>query len=454
MARLNQLVRLSVFLNMQCLLTRCFVAAVVFSILPMSICGDGSNTTADPIDPYLGIYSSGDNDFVSIAKFDLGDGQNRLLFTDFKSGVIRILSPNSGNTYSAGAGLLMNPPVEMEISFGKNNANEFTNLVWQQDGSRRIANRVNRRMQAVSFQNGEMTLSGTLITPGTTGLHPAVVFLHGSGALNRYSFGPFPDFFLSRGFAVLVYDKRGTGSSKGNLEQSTFDDLASDARAAIEFLKSQQGIDPNQIGLCGASQGGFLAALVAAGNRDVAFIVNLYGMYVPAWQQELYRTEAEMRVDGLSEAEISEGLDFIKLEFNVGRTGQGWEKVASVMEKDKKKKWLAYVPKSSSLVELRKYWETDYSYDPSVALERVSCPVLALFGELDKSTPVSQTIANMQRALKIAGNTRFTYKVFPKGNHGLLESETGSNREIPKLKRFVPGLFDTITVWLQKRPLK
>jgi hypothetical protein len=81
----------------------------------------------------------------------------------------------------------------------------------------------------------------------------------------------------------------------------------------------------------------------------------------------------------------------------------------------------------------------------------VICPVLALFGELDKSTPVPQTVLNMERALTKAGNKDFTFKVFPKGIHGLLEGETGVSSEIPRLKRFVPGLFDTMSDWLRKR---
>ncbi len=302
-----------------------------------------------------------------------------------------------------------------------------------------------------------MTLSGTLITPNARSSYPAVVLLHGSGALNRYSFGPFPDFFISRGYAVLVYDKRGTGSSKGNLEKSTFDDLAADGRTAVHFLKGRRGINARQIGLCGSSQGGFLAALVASRNRDVAFVINLYGMYVPAWQQELYRAEAEMREGDLSDTERAEAFAFIKLEFDVGqfdvgRTGQGWERLTAEKRQAKNKKWYEYVPHFfSDLNEVRYYWRTLYSYDPALALEKVSCPVLALFGALDNSTPVPQTIANMQRASKIAGNRNFTYRVFPKGNHGLLESETGYNSEIPKLKRFVPGLFQTMTIWLKEK---
>jgi uncharacterized protein len=427
------------------------IVALLFIISPTVICVAQTDVFPNSFDRLAGIYKLNSNDFVSIAKFDLGDGQNHLLFTDFKSGLIRILTPISENSFSAGTGLLVNPPVEMHITFALNKRNEAMRLAWQQNNSAgRTANKVSRRSEEVSFRNGEVKLSGTLITPDTKGSHPAVVFLHGSGALNRYSFGPFPDFFLSRGFAVLIYDKRGTGGSSGNLEKSTFGDLAADGRAAVEFLKNRKGVKPRQIGLCGSSQGGFLAASVAAGNRDIAFLVNLYGMYVPAWQQELYRAESEMRVDGLSESLIAEALAFTKLEFEVGQTGQGWEKFAAVMQQSRDKKWLDYVPKSSSLDELSHDWRTVYSYNPSLALEKVTCPVLALFGELDKSTPVPQTITNMQRALRVAGNAKFKYKVFPKGNHGLLESETGGNGEIPKLKRFVPQLFDTMTIWLRK----
>jgi pimeloyl-ACP methyl ester carboxylesterase len=421
-------------------------------ILPKATCVAQTPANPNSFERYVGIYKSKTNAFVSIAKFDLGDGQNRMLFTDFGSGIIRVLSPESEDRFTAGTGLLVNPPVEMQISFATNVRSKVTSLVWKQPGAAdRVADRVILGREEISFRNGEVTLSGTLITPDPGRSHPAVVLLHGSGALNRYSFGPFPDFFLSQGYAVLVYDKRGTGSSSGNLERSTFNDLASDGGAAVRFLKGHKGIDAHRIGLFGSSQGGFLAALVASRNRDVAFIINLYGMYVPAWQQELYRAEAEMREGGLSETERAAALAFMNLEFDVARTGEGWEKLASEMRQAKNKKWMDYVPKGSSANELRQDWRTIYSYDPALALQRVSCPVLALFGSLDNSTPVAQTIANMQRALKIAGNPNFRYRVFAKGNHGLLESEMGYNSEIPKLKRFVPGLFETMTTWLSRR---
>ena len=425
-----------------------FVALLGFTLPGLA----ESNAAPDSVEPHIGIYKLESNDFISVAKLDLGDGQSRLLLTDFNSGITRILSQVSADNFTAGTGFLMNPPVEIHITFVNNNQNVLSTLVWQQGSlANRTANKVNTNREEVTFQNGEVKLSGTFITPKEKP-QGTVVFLHGSGALNRYSFGPFPDFFLSRGFAVLVYDKRGTGSSTGDLAQSTLDDLAADGRAAVQFVKQHLSIHPGKIGLCGASQGGFLAASVASGNPDIDFIVNLYGMYVPVWQQELYAAEAKMRMGGLSGDEIAEALGFMKLEFDVGRTGKGWDKLAALMQQARSKKWFDYVPHFfSDLNELRYYWSTLYSYDPTVALQKVNCRVLALFGELDKSTPVPETMANMEAALKKGGNKDVTFKVFPKGIHGLLEGETGVNSEIPGLKRFVPGLFDTLTDWLQQK---
>jgi hypothetical protein len=42
------------------------------------------------------------------------------------------------------------------------------------------------KQEEVSFRNGDVTLSGTLLLPLTKGPHPGVVFLHGAGAEGRY----------------------------------------------------------------------------------------------------------------------------------------------------------------------------------------------------------------------------------------------------------------------------
>ena len=50
---------------------------------------------------------------------------------------------------------------------------------------------------------------------------------------------------------MLGYDKRGVGRLTGEWKTESFDDLAGDAIAAVEFLKARRDIDPSQIGMLG-----------------------------------------------------------------------------------------------------------------------------------------------------------------------------------------------------------
>jgi uncharacterized protein len=55
---------------------------------------------------------------------------------------------------------------------------------------------------------------------------------------------------------VLSYDKRGVGSSSGDWLDSTLDDLAADATAALGFLCAQPEVRAGTAGLLGHSEGG------------------------------------------------------------------------------------------------------------------------------------------------------------------------------------------------------
>ena len=63
--------------------------------------------------------------------------------------------------------------------------------------------------EQVKYQNGDVALAATLVTSGSGGPHPAVVFIHGSGRQTRDYYRIFADHFAKHGIAGLVYDKRG-----------------------------------------------------------------------------------------------------------------------------------------------------------------------------------------------------------------------------------------------------
>lgn len=124
----------------------------------------------------------------------------------------------------------------------------------------------------VSFQS-DVDLSGTLALPEghIEEKYPAVLLLHGSGPLDRNEntkfakmnvFKLLSDSLCENGFAVLRYDKRGVGESKGNFYEAGLYDFVSDAEAAFAFLKTHPNIDPSRIFLLGHSEGCTLAVLL------------------------------------------------------------------------------------------------------------------------------------------------------------------------------------------------
>jgi pimeloyl-ACP methyl ester carboxylesterase len=285
----------------------------------------------------------------------------------------------------------------------------------------------------ITFSNRNVQLSGVLAVPLSKGPHPAVVLIHGSGAESREGYRFLADYLARHGIAALRYDKRGVGVSTGDWHYSTLEDLAEDALAGIHFLKQHQDIQKEKIGLIGTSQGAWVAPLTASNSEDAAFIVLISGAAVSPKIQELYRVSHELLYRGYSTLSIRLHLLSYRLQLLAAQLLQAVEKVIPLSRK---------LPKEIAFAV-----HIDWDFDPVPYLETVNCPVLAIYGELDKTVPVKESVPLMEKALK---DKNATIKIFPRGNHALLESESGVWSEVPRLKKkeFVSGYYDLICDWI------
>ena len=142
-------------------------------------------------------------------------------------------------------------------------------------------------VQEVTFPNhvDTITIAGTLTLPSKEGIFPAVLLVSGMGPNDRdYTmlghklFLLLSNYLIQQGIAVLRVDKRGVGKSTGTLDASvTSQDLARDVQAGVAYLKTRKEIDPRRIGLIGHSEGGMIAAMVAAERTDIHFMILLAG---------------------------------------------------------------------------------------------------------------------------------------------------------------------------------
>ncbi|HCD51713.1 MAG TPA: hypothetical protein DEQ34_04650 [Balneolaceae bacterium] len=135
----------------------------------------------------------------------------------------------------------------------------------------------------ITFDNGRFTLHGELIIPDTAKSAPVLIFLVGAGENSSYRtlYSEFvkqniEDLFLNEGIAILYYDKRGVGKSEGRWQRTDLYERAEDAKAAVDFLKTQGRIDSERIGIIGHSQGGQVAQIMGDRYRnDLKFIASL-----------------------------------------------------------------------------------------------------------------------------------------------------------------------------------
>lgn len=339
-----------------------------------------------------------------------------------------------------------------------------------------VEEQVPYKQEEVVFHNDTIKLAGTLTLPQTKGPHPAVVMITGSGPQNRdeelFGFKPFKmiaDHFTRNGIAVLRYDDRGVGGSTGKIMESTTEDFAKDVLAAVKFLKTHSDINSKQIGLCGHSEGGIVAPLAASMSKDVAFIIMVSGTGISGSKIIIAQTEAIMRADSASEDDIKESIRISILMHDAVCTDQGWDKAKSEIRKsvmsqykkmsDEQKKAITNVDEYvSTLVDLQvkslttPWYKFFLKHEPAPVLEKVTCPVLVLFGELDLQVPAEMNIRPIEAALKKGKNKDYAIKIFPKANHLFQLANTGSPKEYAMLKKeFVPGFLELMTEWILKK---
>jgi pimeloyl-ACP methyl ester carboxylesterase len=410
-------------------------------------------TAIDPakLAAYRGAYQVGPMHFIWVAPFhEFGDG---LFFVDSKSGRLGPLYPESATSFFSGQAII-SPlfPIDVRVTFQAKVDSAVSELVFRQGTLHEMHGvKLPVRMEDVRFQNGAVTLAGTLTIPSRKRPCGAVILVHGSGPEDRDFLGLWVEFFTSQGLAVLAYDKRGTGKSSGDWKTANFGDLADDLVAGLRLLQAHNDVDPKRVGLFGISQGGWIAPLAARLSGKVAFMILHAGAAVTPGEQGLQSLESELRASGFPSKEIDELLAYRRLDDAFTRTRKGWKELQESYKKaaDRKAEWAE--PPAAQDDWFRVFFHGIIDHDSSDDLRQIHCPILAFFGDCDRTVLTEPNKAALEKALAQGGNKDHTVIVLPKANHIFLQAQTGIRSEYPGLKNFVPGYFDMMSAWLKQR---
>ncbi len=330
-------------------------------------------------------------------------------------------------------------------------------------------------IEEVRFPNklGGNVLDGTLTLPKNPMKAPsAVVLVSGSGPQDRdetlYGHKPFQviaDYLTRRGIAVLRYDDRGVGGSTGEFQYGTHMDFATDAAAAVAYLKTRKEIDPKKIGIIGHSEGGMIAPIVATKfPNDVAFIVMLAGPAVRGDLTILTQSQAIGIASGFPKSLIELNRQFSRALFDlllannpdpikVQELGEKFEReVGKLTNVDGE--LLAHLGETikQQLEGFDQPWLPNFiKYDPGPVLEKVQCPVLALNGEKDLQVLAAVHLPEIEKRLKSNKNSQTRSQELKGLNHLFQKCDTGLPTEYGKIEEtFSPAALKLIFDWIKE----
>jgi pimeloyl-ACP methyl ester carboxylesterase len=371
------------------------------------------------------------------------------------------------------------------------------------------SNRLEPKTEEVTFTNKQGVLAGTLYLPREKSC-PAVVLITGS---NRGPRGPLllriAEHFAQHGVAVLHYDSPGTGKSTGNTMLQSRDDRAAEAISAIRYLRTQQGIDRDHVGLFGGSEGASIVLLAAALHPlEVSFVipvsggVGVGGGSVLEQMNHAAECFAVMRNLTLEEQQKIITFEQLGYVFLSGLNILEWKLIEKRVEQWTDEPWAEYIricrkrtqktpitelekqdikntfgsvmevymqAKWSKLWPFQKEWlrqmirmdvnqffafleiprmAQDWDWDLRHYEEKVACPVLAILGEDDRWVPPNLIATRLRQYLVEVKNPDFEVIVIPGANHVL--TTTGPDMDMNQsLREFVPGYLDKMTSWIK-----
>ena len=234
--------------------------------------------------------------------------------------------------------------------------------------------------------------------------------------------------------------------------------------AAIAEVKARKIKGSERIGLWGISRAGWICPLVNE-QYPLAFWISVSG--TDDKENFGYLLESNFRIEGRSQAQtqllVSEWYAGNKISRN-GGSFEEYQEATRHLRQDSF--WIAVsgspvtkegYERGHKTPDTNRYDEATglRIYVPEFAklLDKVRCPVLAIFGEKDSQVDWRKTMALYKKTIGKNPAASLTIKTLPDCNHSMIQCTTGGYKEDLTDKGICPGYFDTMVSWLKEKRL-
>lgn len=446
---------------------RAFLQSVIAPVLFVTLVGVfGPAPVHAGNSDYFGEYFLPSGKRVSVFEQGILASMARLMFINNDNSRTGALVPGEPDHFVSPFSAAPSESLATTLNFERGHDGTVVALVIQEPGaaSVRAERRETFRETPAHFKNGDAVLAGTLKTPLGSGPFPAIVLIHGSGPGERTQLEATARFFASLGLAVLSYDKRGCGESTGDWKKVDLETLAADAVAGVAMLQSRPDIDKKRVGVWGISQGGWIGPLAASQSTRVAFVINHSGPGTSLRRQDTFMTANVLKQQGVSDADIELGLHALNTVYDYGR------KKATAKEVDTAIGALAGKPGLEDYASLSSaalnpdslyaqqtigdpawFYHLDPDRDALKPYKKLQCPLLVIYGRLDFTVPVDESVEKITQALRASHHRDYQIKVLDRTGHGMMVMRSDAPQSPVAPMSVAPEYYTLLETWLRTR---
>ncbi len=300
-----------------------------------------------------------------------------------------------------------------------------------------------------------VALAGELFVPEGEGPFPGVVLLSGSGGQNRneelLGHEPFlvlADHLARNGVAVLRYDDRGVAESVGPTDGLTMEGIASDAAAAMAWLKARPEVDAARTGFVGHSEGATTGPM-AAQTEDTAFLVLVAGVAVPFKDLLIEQGRLLRAVSGADAAAQEADAAVQAAILEVAATADADSCPAEATARLTAAGITAEMAEAHAGQACSAWMRHALQTDLTAPLAAFGGPVLALFGSKDLQVPPHQNAEPMRALIDQGGDPTSRVVVLDGLNHLMQPADTGAVAEYGQIETtFDPAALDAIAAFV------
>ncbi|MDD8014459.1 MAG: alpha/beta fold hydrolase [Acidobacteriota bacterium] len=318
--------------------------------------------------------------------------------------------------------------------------------------------------EEVSWKMGDTLVAATITRPDDEAIHPAVVFVAGSGPTDRDWVSPLlygkngsarllAEEFAKAGYVTIRYDKRIAGPNAQNnlplmMGKISMEGHVDELAGAVDALIARPDVNPDKIFVLANSEGA-LHALNYQRTREPKFAGLILSAMPGRGMTDLLHGQLEAQVASLPNArDIMAGYDKLMADYLAGKPFVADPKIPKGFN-DLVKGFHAPV----NLPFAREF----LSLDPAQLLKTVTAPILVIIGKKDIQVDPLLDGIPLETAAKGLDNIRFVY---PENADHVLKYELNPREELTGAaaaktynapdRILDPGTLQVIKNWLEK----